>query len=352
VLCEQFEEGPEHFTALWNLWMNRTVKAEYDKAQELCGELLSLAPKLKKSDFFLQAGHAAWTTQFTLGELLATAMHTDDGRDIYDRQAHASHSFSYGGHDPGVCCNAISALNFWLLGYPDKSLAAAHAAIDLADEIDIPFSSCQASVYGAYAYQFRGEEREVEIHGNKAVTMASENGFPHWLGWGFMATCWAHVRQGRHENEIENMRRSLEELRSAGFAFFMPYQKSLLADACGLLDEPEEGLAVTLEALKMAQESGECWWQAELHRQEGEFRLAIDGSAAAESCFATAIELAQRQSAKSLELRAATSLARYWHAEGKRVEARDLLYPVYSWFTEGFDTADLLAAKRFLDELA
>ena len=148
------------------------------------------------------------------------------------------------------------------------------------------------------------------------------------------------------------MRRNLEELRSAGFAFFMPYQMSLLADACGLLDEPGEGLAITLEALTMVQDSGECWWQAELHRQEGQFRLAIDDNAAAESCFATAIEFAQRQSAKSLELRAATSLARYWHAEGKHVEARDLLYPLYGWFTEGFDTPDLRDAKALIDELA
>jgi predicted ATPase len=187
VLCEQFEEGPAHFTALWNLWFVNTARAEYDKAKELSGELLSLAPKLQESDYFLQAGHSAWTTNFTRGELLVTAKHTDHGRDIYDRQAHAAHAFSYGGHDPGVCCNAISALTYWLLGYPDKSLAAARGAIDLAGELDHPFSSCQASVYGAFAYQFRGHEREVETHGSKGIATASENGFPSWLGWGSVA---------------------------------------------------------------------------------------------------------------------------------------------------------------------
>jgi predicted ATPase len=127
----------------------------------------------------------------------------------------------------------------------------------------------------------------------------------------------------------------------------------MLADAYGLLDEPEEGLAVTLEALNMARETGEYWWQAELHRQEGDFHLAVDdNAAAAESCFFTAIEFAQQQSAKSLELRAATSLARHWHSEGKSVEARALLDPVFNWFTEGFETPDLIDAKALLDELS
>ena len=244
-------------------------------------------------------------------------------------------------------------MTYWLLGYPDKSLTAARGAIDLAGELDHPFSSCQASVYGAFAYQFRGQEREVETHGSKGMATASDNGFPSWLGWGSVATSWAHVRQGRHENVIDNMRRSLAQLRSIGIDYFMPYMLSMLADAYGLLDKPEEGLAVTLEALNKARETGEFWWQAELHRQEGEFRLAVDDdAAAAESCFFTAIEFAQRQSAKSLELRAATSLARHWQGEGKGGAARDLLHPVYDWFTEGFDTPDLKDAKALLDELA
>jgi len=352
TLCERFEVGPDYFTTLWGLWVINQIKAEYETAQNLSHELLDLAPKLEKSEYLLQADHAAWTTQFTCGDFLATAKHTENGRRVYDQHTHASHAFYYGGHDPGVCCNIFSAMTSWILGYPNKALHAAHVAIDLAQEVHHPFSSCQAGIFGAYVHQFRGDEEDVELLGREVMSTASDNGFPFWIGFASVMTGWARIRQGTHGDEFGNMRQNLEQERSAGSGFMLPYRLSLLAEVCGLLNEPEEGLSVTVEALDMARASGERWWQAELHRLEGEFRLRVDNDATlAESCFAASMEIAQLQSAKSLELRAATSLAQLMQGQGRKRESQNLLAPIYDWFTEGFDTPDLIEAKALLDEL-
>jgi predicted ATPase len=150
------------------------------------------------------------------------------------------------------------------------------------------------------------------------------------------------------------MQQSLAVYGTTGTEVSRPYFLALLAEACGKADHVEEGLSLLAEALTLVDKSGYRYWEAELYRLKGELRLQLssDNVHEAETCFHHALDIARNQQAKSLELRATTSLARLWQSQGKRQDAHDLLAPVYGWFTEGFDTADLIDAKALLNELA
>jgi predicted ATPase len=159
--------------------------------------------------------------------------------------------------------------------------------------------------------------------------------------------------QGRTQEGIEQITQGLRAFRATGAELMRSYFLALLAEAYGIMGQPETGLTMLTEALTVVDKTGERWYEPELYRLKGELLLQqnSDNQAKAESCFHHALDIARNQQAKSFELRTATSLARLWQQQGKRQEALDLLAPVYNWFTEGFDTADLKDAKALLDEL-
>jgi predicted ATPase len=165
---------------------------------------------------------------------------------------------------------------------------------------------------------------------------------------------WALAHQGQAQEGTEQITQGLRACRATGAEEGRPYFLSLLAEAHGTLGEPEAGLTILTEALTLVDTTGERVWEPELYRLKGALLLqySSDNQAEAERCFQHAIAIAQNQQAKSWELRAATSLARLWQQQGKRQDACDLLAPVYGWFTEGFDTADLQEAKALLEALA
>jgi predicted ATPase len=183
--------------------------------------------------------------------------------------------------------------------------------------------------------------------------VAKEQGFLYWLAVGSHMHGWALAHQGQGKDGVEQMTQGLSALRATGAESIRPYFLALLAEAQGAIGQAEAGLTVLTEALTLADTAGIRGGEPELFRLKGALLLqqSLDNATDAESCFAQAIAIAQNQQAKSFELRTATSLARLWQQHGKRQEAYDLLAPVYNWFTEGFDTADLQDAKALLDEL-
>jgi predicted ATPase len=172
------------------------------------------------------------------------------------------------------------------------------------------------------------------------------------MAWGAMLRGWAVAHQGQVKEGIEQMTQGLSAWRATGAEIGGSWRLALLAEAHGMMGQPEAGLAALAEALTVVDKTGAR--SSELYRLKGELLLQqnSDNQAEAETCFHQAIAIAQNQQAKSFELRTATSLARLWQQQGKRQEAYDLLAPVYGWFTEGFDTLDLKDAKTLLDELA
>jgi predicted ATPase len=184
--------------------------------------------------------------------------------------------------------------------------------------------------------------------------ISTEHGFIFWLAEANILHGWAMAEQGRNEEAIAHIQEGLAAFRAAGAEAERPQNLSLLAHACMKTGRLDDGLSALTEALAVADEREARVFEAETHRLKGELLLKQDDSNAAEAqnCFARAIEIARKQSAKSWELRATTSLARLLAKHGRRDEACAMLAEIYNWFTEGFDTADLKDAKALLEELA
>ena len=165
---------------------------------------------------------------------------------------------------------------------------------------------------------------------------------------------WALTVQGQEVEGMAQMHHGLTAWRAMGIEAGLPYWLAMLAEAYGSTGQVEAGRRVLAEALALVDTTEERWWEAELHRLKGELLLALstDNAAEVEACFRQALDIARRQQAKSLELRAAMSLSRLWQRQGKCADARALLAPIYGWFTEGFDTADLQEARALLETLA
>jgi predicted ATPase len=266
---------------------------------------------------------------------------------------HRTYAFLYG-EDTGVMCHSFAARALWYLGYPDQALARSHEAVTLAQHVAHPFSLSYVLSTAALFHSFRREVRFAQERAEAAIVLATEQGFPHWMAVGSILCGWALAHQGQVQDGIEQLMQSLRAFRATGAELQRPYYLALLAEVHGIIGQPGTGLAVLTEALALVEHTGERYYEAEIHRLKGVLLLQQNSNnqAEAETCFHHAIVIAQNQQAKSFELRTATSLARLWQQQGKRQEAHDLLAPVYHWFTEGFDTADLKDAKALLEALA
>jgi class 3 adenylate cyclase/predicted ATPase len=352
-LCQQLEDPQRLFPVLRGLWNYYNVRAEYQTAHELGEQLLALARQVQDTALLVAAHRALGATLFYLGAVNTAHTHCTQGMTFYDPQQHRAAAFLYG-DDAGVICHRYAAWALWYLGYPEQGLARNHEAVTLAQQSAHPFSLGFALSGSAVFHQFRLEMQAVQEHAEAAMRLAKEQRFPYWMAFGAMLCGWVLVCQGQTREGIEQMHQSMQAFRATGAELGRPYFLALLAEAYGTVGESAAGLAVLMEALTLADTTGERWYESEIYRLKGALLVQqnLDNQVEAERCFHQAMVIAQNQQAKSLELRTATSLARFWQQQGKRQEAHDLLVPVYHWFTEGFDTADLKDAKALLDELA
>jgi predicted ATPase len=294
------------------------------------------------------------TTSYWRGEFSRAREHLEEVLARYDREAHHIHEYFYGSGDPGVWALNYLSWVLWSLGYPDQALARNHEALALARELSHPFSEATALLGVGRTHAMRGE-RQAALEGAEAlIALSTEHGFQYWVGIGTVGRFRALADQGKLEEGIAGMRAILEALRAGGALMGLDEILTLVAELHGKAGQAEEGLALVAEALEFVAKTGEREAEAEVHRVKGELLLAREPTDAtgAEATFREALDIARGQSAKSLELRAATNLARLWQQQGRKKEARELLTPVYDWFTEGFDTQDLKDAKQLLEQLA
>ena len=241
-----------------------------------------------------------------------------------------------------------------MLGYPDQALQRSHEALTLAQTYAHPHSLAAALCQMAHIHHLRREAPQSQEWAETAKTLAREQGFSYWLMWGTFTWGWARATQGAPEPGIAQMCQSVAAKRAAGHEEAQPFALAQLAEVYLDIGQVVEGQRLLAEAVTVAHHTGERWWEAELYRLQGQLLLAqsAGNNAEVETCFRQAFGVACRQGTKMLELRAAMSLARLWQQQGKRADARDLLAPIYGWFTEGFDTADLQEAKTLLEALA
>jgi predicted ATPase len=327
-----------------------------------------LAQSVHDPALLVEAHSALGNTLFFLGELGLARKYEEQGIALYDPQKHHAHTFLYGMTDPGVICLSYTAWILWHLGYLDQALEKTYETLSLAQKLSHYHSQAMALNHTALHYQLRREGRAVQERAEAAITLSSEQGFPFWAAQGTLFRGWALTEEGRSEEGIIQIRQGLAAWRATGAELVRPYFLALLAEAYGNVGQIEEGLAALADALAQVEETGERFYEAELHRLKGELSLKSavrspqstvtnprpltpDPQGEAEVCFHQAIAIARRQSAKSLELRAVISLSRLWQQQGKRQEAHELLAEIYGWFTEGFDTKDLQEAKTLLEEL-
>jgi predicted ATPase len=353
-LCEQVGESQQLFRMLLGLWHAHGTRGEYRTRRALGEQLLSLAQHLHDPDLLLEAHHALWTTLLAGGELGAAQPHLEQGMQLYDPQRHHTHAALYSGHDPGVCCRMQTAHSLWLFGYPDQALVSIQAALVLAQQLAHPLSLTMALRWAAVLHHLRREVSLTQARAEASMTIATEQGFPQQVATAAPLRGWALAVSGHVGEGIAQIQQGLAAFRATGASRARPEHLALLAEASAQVGKTAEGLEALAEALTTVATSGVPWWEAELYRLRGELLLqhAVARPEEAEACFQQALAVARRQQAKSLELRAAMSLARLWQGQGKRSEAHQLLAEVYGWFTEGFDTADLQEAKALLEALS
>jgi predicted ATPase len=353
ALCEQVGELPQLFRVLLGLWLVYYQRGAYPRMRALGEQLLSLAQRLHDPDLLLEAHHALWATLFLGGELSAARPHLAQGLQLYEPQRHRAHAALYSGHDPGVCCRAVAAPRLWLLGYPDQAIASSQAALALAQQLAHPLTLAIALYLAAILHHLRREALVTQARAEAGRALASEHGFPQQLAHATTLQGWALAVGGCRGEGLTQIQQGLAAAQALGSSRDRPFHLALLAEVSAQGGQPTAGLEALAEALATLATSGVRWWEAELYRLKGALLWQHDMAPLedAEACFQQALVIARRQEAKALELRAARSLSRLWQQQGKRAEAYELLAPVYSWFTEGFDTADLQEAKALLKEL-
>ena len=343
------------FTATWGLWLVYQQRARFETAQDLLRDLFTLADRAGDPGLRLQAHHASWTTSLYLPDLSACWRHAEQGIALYDGGRHHDHKFRYGGHDPGACCRYNGAVALWQLGYPQRAAQVVGDAVALAEELAHPVTLAVTLMFACFVHQHRREASLVQDLARRTIALCAEQGLvQHILATGAIMQGWANAVRGAAGDSTREMRQGLDALQATSVDVRRPYYLALFAEACARDGELDQGLRAIAAALDLVERTGERRWEAEIRRLNGELLLArsSENRAQAEACFRTACEIARNQSGRSLELRATTSLARLWAERGERRKAHDLLAPVYGWFTEGFDTADLKGAKDLLEELA
>jgi class 3 adenylate cyclase/predicted ATPase len=345
-LCERLPPSENHFKAHWGWWR---VSMDLQIGRSRADKLLELARALKEPGLLLQAHHCLWATTFHMGEHRACSDHIQAGLELYDEEQHREHASIYGDHDARVCGYGEQGLSLWMRGHPDQAVERVKDACAWARQLSHIGSLAHAKSYDLILSMYRRETSAVRSLAEDLIDFATEQGLPEYLARGQFLRGWTAAQSGAVERGLDEMAQGIASLERVGTKEDFPTFFVLMADVCQTVGSVEHGIG-HIEAAFAVSGEVDHFWLAELHRRKGELLLSTGGAKEheAESHLQLALDTARRQGAKSLELRAATSLARHWWSKGRREDGRQLIGPLYDWFTEGFDTSDLQEAKSLL----
>jgi class 3 adenylate cyclase/predicted ATPase len=352
-LCQQMEENRELFPVLWHLCQLNIQRGELRAARELARQSLSLAERVQDTTLILAAHYNLGELCSWVGELTQAHEHLEHANALYDPRQHASLEAIYG-FDLSLMTTAMAVLVECLLGRPDQALKRARAALKRASALSHPLSRAVASVGFEWVLVYHRAAREAEEVAQAAISVWTEQGFTDLLAWANCFLGWALIEQGKLTDGIANLSEGIAVLDSMRNLISKSLFLGTLADGYRKAGDAKRASELLEEAVDWANRTGERFHECELHRLKGEVHLMGNdpNAPAAVNCFRIAIKLARVQSAKVWELRATTSLAQLLTKQGKGDEARTMLADIYNWFTEGFETADLIDAKSLLDELS
>jgi predicted ATPase len=352
ALCERVGQTPQLFAMMWGNFAFHIVRGDFRICTELAEEAMAFSERLNDPGILMEALFLKGLTRLYRGDFVgARDCCARAIRDFDDRDRTAFWATLIG-EDAGVTHRCYLALALWHLGFPDQALQLNQEMLQLARDINQPFSLEYALHHTAWLYQHCRRGIETHAAGDEQIRIAIEQGFGFWQASGTLYAASGLLLQGRLEQGLRLLQEGLEAYRATGAELALPFYLSMLADACtqtGRLSEAEVALK---EAFTLVEKNDERFQEAELHRLKGELLLAASGDDhAAEQCFLKAVEIAHCQQSKAWELRGTTSLARLWQKQGRREEAFRVLSAMRGVFTEGFTLPDMVDAGTLLESL-
>jgi predicted ATPase len=351
-LCQELGLTVQLFPVLYGTFRYYMLQAKYAKAEELGGQLVGMADQTQNPNFLVAAHRAMGGPLVYQGHHKRALPHLKKVISIEPTPELRAEAYQYDVVDPWITSHSYMSWALWLLGYPEQALEQSQQAITRAEGLKHPFSVALALSFAQWLHQFCHDVDLTRETAERALAISTEQSFAFWIGWCRVLRGWTLAQQGQCEEAVTEIREGIVDWRAQGSELGCHYYFVLLAEACAKAGQIDDALNALGEAQGFADATGEGYWAPEIPRLKGELLLQRDPGAHpdAEKCFQQAIDLARRQEAKSLELRAAMSMGRLWQERGHLNEARDLLEKTYVWFKEGLDTHDLKQAKALLEQ--
>lgn len=370
-LCICLDVAPQLAPAYAGLTRYYATRGELQTAGKIVDKFLALAQQCPDSWLLPTAHVTQCALRFFAGDFAFARGAAEQVVGSYDVQKHGS-LILHIGEEPGILALATQAWALWYLGYSDQATQKCQEANSLTQVIPHPFNIALTHVYAAFLHQLRGEIQEARHRTDALLKLATEQEMPFWLAPGLVHRGWVLVQTGVWDEGVASMRQGLDQLRTLGATIWWVTFQALLGEVYIKASRFDEGQRCLEEAFTKAQEVGEFFHSAELSRLQGELTLQgakqktkvesnlqplapntqAGGEQEAEGHFLKAIEVARKQQAKSLELRATVGLCRLWQWQGKKGEGHQMLSEIDQWFTEGFGTRDLQEARALLDTLS
>ena len=344
-LCQQVGATTQIFPVLYGLFRYYMLQAKYEKALELGEQLRVQAEQVGSQGFVVAAHRALGATLCYCGDTGRSSDHLQKVLAIEPTASMRTDSYRYDVVDLWITSRSYLSWVLWLRGYPDAALAQAQQALASARGLEHPFSLTLAWSFASWLHQFRHEVEALTAASDQAVSMSKERGYAFWSGWGQIKHGWVLGEQARFDEAIAEIIAGLRAWRAQGSELGISYYLTLLAEIYGKAGQIDNGLEALAEAQLFADTQREGFWLSEIHRVRGELLLLRTQDAETEVCFQQALDISRQQEAKSLELRATTSLARLWVRQGKSSDATALLTPIIAWFKEGLQSYDMMQAK-------
>jgi len=342
---------------LWGVWTFYTLSAELRTAREIAEEFLAVSARLAYPGLAMRAHLVMHVTLMHQGEFGPAIEHYEKALALYDPEHHREDAFFFT-QNAGVALRCFGAWTLWFLGFPDQALERMHESLTLVRELYEPHGLSHRLLFASILHQLRQEPRESQEYAEAALTISHEHGLVMYEAQARITRGWALTEQGSVKEGIAEMRQGIAEYQQTATSLLRPQFLGLLSEVLGKAGDFVDALGQMDEALRLAHRNGDASYLPELHRIRGELLLMqAKGNfnsrtcADAEECFRRSIKIAQRQEAKSWELRTSVSLARLYQSQNRTEEAREVLTLVFDWFTEGFETKDAREAKTLLDEL-
>ncbi len=350
-LCQQLNDPPELFPVMWNVAFFNMIRGDLRAAQSQAAALMAQAEAANEPAFVMAVHHVAGVTCEFLGDVVESSRLLERARELHVPSQHERYNSMFG-IDPGMVARAMSSRPLWSRGYPDRAIARCHETIDLGRHQRQPATLVFALIVAQGVHLFRGETADAMTLGDEIKLLCREYEFPQEAEWAAAFQGGALAQQGRADLGFARLQESLDALHALRSGLVRTMFLTLLADAAARTGDVERGLAAVAEGFEHAERTLEGGFIGELHRTRGELLLIAGDDVAAEASLRAAVAYTRDQQARSLELRAATSLAKCLRLKGDRKAAVAALGPVHGWFTEGFTTTDFKAATALLSHIS